>query len=345
MGIHESFRVLHLTSVGQARHNIRVTVDLRCVMLRHPDPRHQRYLAAQNNLAYFGRMNSALRADLVPFLKHVALALRPLTMAEDIELTFTSKAAKLIALFQPTVIINDLAAVITRASAFIPEEEKISVSLVQQETHKCTLQIDISGVNLSNIGAITEGCRLPVTVLSTDGRTTRYRFEIEWFDTPLPSSAEQHNVPATNYVPDQYAELRNRLRAHFNNSDTLSEALLTSQPKEASFLEKVNQAILQNLGNSRFDANALSDALNMSRTQLYRRLLPLIRQSPGRYIRSIKLQRAKELFETTDLRISEVAYRTGFETASHFTKVFTRQYGVKPSLFCKRKPLNPGKID
>jgi len=282
-------------------------------------------------------MNSARRADLVPVLRHVTLALRPLTMAEGIELTFTSQTAKLIALFQPTVVINDLAAVITRASAFIPEEETISVSLVQQDTHKCSIQIDITGANLANISAITEGCRLPVTVLSTDGLTTHYRFEIEWLDTPLPSSAEQHNVPATHYVPDQYAELRNRLRAHFNNSVTLPDALSKNQPKEASFLEKVNQAILENLGNSRFDTNALSDALSMSRTQLYRRLLPLIRQSPGRYIRSVKLQKAKELFETTDLRISEVAYRTGFETASHFTKVFTRQYGVKPSLFCKRK--------
>ncbi|NJN42917.1 MAG: helix-turn-helix transcriptional regulator [Flammeovirgaceae bacterium] len=75
----------------------------------------------------------------------------------------------------------------------------------------------------------------------------------------------------------------------------------------------------------------------MSRTQLFRRLKPIIRQSPGSYIRTLKLQKAKELFETTDLRISEVAYQTGFETASHFTKVFTKQYGVKPSLFCRKK--------
>jgi len=282
-------------------------------------------------------MNSVLRADIVPFIKHATLALRPIAQAEDIDLTFSSRVVRLVAWFQPALVISDFTSILAKATAYVPEQERVSVSVIPMGSHKCSVRIEITGINLSNIGAITDGCRLPVTVQSAKGKTTRYTLDIEWVDQAASPPIEKETALSSNYVPDQYAELRNRLRAHFNNSETLMEVLSKRQPNEASFLERVNEAIVQNLSNSRFDANALSDTLNMSRTQLYRRLLPIIQQSPGRYIRSIKLQKAKELFETTELRISEVAYRTGFETASHFTKVFTRQYGVKPSIFRKRK--------
>jgi transcriptional regulator GlxA family with amidase domain len=47
----------------------------------------------------------------------------------------------------------------------------------------------------------------------------------------------------------------------------------------------------------------------------------------------MRLQRAKELLETTDLTVSEIAFKTGFQTASHFTKIFQKQYGILPSVF------------
>jgi AraC-like DNA-binding protein len=124
---------------------------------------------------------------------------------------------------------------------------------------------------------------------------------------------------------------------HFSKAEQLVATLAHSNPKEAAFLKKVNALIVENIGNPQMDANYISRALHMSRTQLFGRLKPIIRQSPGNYIKALKLQKAKELFQTTDLRINEVAYRTGFESPSHFTKAFVRRFGVKPSLFCRNK--------
>lgn len=50
---------------------------------------------------------------------------------------------------------------------------------------------------------------------------------------------------------------------------------------------------------------------------------------------AFRLQHAKELLETADLRVNEVALKTGFETASNFTKIFTKQFGMKPSMIGK----------
>ncbi len=86
-----------------------------------------------------------------------------------------------------------------------------------------------------------------------------------------------------------------------------------------------------------FDANALSAAMAVSRAQLFRKLKSLIGISPGHYIKSLRLEKAKKSLETLDLSVSEVAYKTGFQSPSHFTKVFTQKYGIRPSLLRRPK--------
>jgi transcriptional regulator GlxA family with amidase domain len=102
-------------------------------------------------------------------------------------------------------------------------------------------------------------------------------------------------------------------------------------PREAAFLQKINAVIVANMENEFFDATALSKEMNMSRTSLFRRLKPLIQQAPATYIKSIRLQKAKELLETTDISVGDAAFNTGFQTQSHFTKAFSDKFGFLPS--------------
>jgi transcriptional regulator GlxA family with amidase domain len=80
-----------------------------------------------------------------------------------------------------------------------------------------------------------------------------------------------------------------------------------------------------------FDTVKLGRALALSRTQLYRRLKPLIGFSPAHYIRFVRLSKAKDFLDKEDLTVSEVAYKTGFASHSHFTRAFRTQFGFKPS--------------
>jgi len=140
-------------------------------------------------------------------------------------------------------------------------------------------------------------------------------------------------------LPSFYSEIRKQLQSHFTKSDKLLAALVSRHPKDAVFLQKVNFLILTNIDRDGFNSNYLSKALGMSRTQLYRKLHPIIRQAPGVYIQTMRIQKAKELLETTDMRIGEVAFNTGFQTPSHFTRVFTKHYGVRPSVFCRKAKM------
>ena len=266
------------------------------------------------------------------------MALKPIAKAEDIDLSFTPTTKPITAIFHAPVFAGDVTHIICKLIEFTPEQEKIKVSIEITDPLKCRVLIENTGINLIRNGEVVSPCKLKVAVESTENKGTQYTIVIDLHvDQAKIDEDGTHRLNGPNYIPDYYAEIRKRLRSHFTKSDNLVEALSRSNPREAAFLKKVNDLIVINMGNHQFDTNHLSEFMNMSRTQLFRRLKPIIRQSPGSYIRTIKLQKAKELFETTDLRINEVAYRTGFETASHFTKVFTKQYGVRPSLFCKKK--------
>lgn len=60
-----------------------------------------------------------------------------------------------------------------------------------------------------------------------------------------------------------------------------------------------------------------------------------IHQSPTDYLIEYRVQVAKKLLETTNLSITEVALRCGFNSNSYFTKMFHRSCGKTPNVYRK----------
>ena len=73
----------------------------------------------------------------------------------------------------------------------------------------------------------------------------------------------------------------------------------------------------------------------MSRTSLHHKITALTNRSISRYVRAIRLQRAKELLEVGDLNVTQVAYEVGFRSRSYFTRAFTKEFGETPKVFLK----------
>lgn len=53
--------------------------------------------------------------------------------------------------------------------------------------------------------------------------------------------------------------------------------------------------------------------------------------TPGRWLLSRRLQHAHLLVHTTDMTMSEIAFESGFENVSHFSRAFKEQYGHAPT--------------
>ena len=97
-----------------------------------------------------------------------------------------------------------------------------------------------------------------------------------------------------------------------------------------SFIQKVEEVVLKNLGNEEFGVKELADEVGISRSQLYRKLKFLKLKSISQFIREIRLKEAMQLLQDDVATVSEIAYRVGFGSPSYFNKCFQKYYGIPP---------------
>jgi len=79
----------------------------------------------------------------------------------------------------------------------------------------------------------------------------------------------------------------------------------------------------------------IADAASISTRECLRCFRESIRQSPTDYLIEYRVQVAKKLLETTDLSVTEIALRCGFNSNSYFTKIFRRSCGKTPNTYRK----------
>lgn len=59
--------------------------------------------------------------------------------------------------------------------------------------------------------------------------------------------------------------------------------------------------------------------------------------SPHQYHLNLRINKAKELLQTTELNIKEIAYQTGFESEFYFSKLFRKKSGISPTDYRTKK--------
>lgn len=97
-----------------------------------------------------------------------------------------------------------------------------------------------------------------------------------------------------------------------------------------NFIERTEAIILQNLTNEQFGVSELAEAMNMSRSNLLRKIRKQTQLSASQFIRQVRLQQGLTLLRETSLTVSEISYRVGFGSTSYFIKCFREQYGYPP---------------
>jgi signal transduction histidine kinase/DNA-binding response OmpR family regulator len=105
----------------------------------------------------------------------------------------------------------------------------------------------------------------------------------------------------------------------------------TTNKGEDSFADKMRSEVMRNLTNPDFNIDVLAQALALSRRSLSRKCQQECRQSAGQFITEIRMQIALKLLNENKLNISEVAYGTGYESLSCFSRTFKKFYGKSPT--------------
>jgi YesN/AraC family two-component response regulator len=100
---------------------------------------------------------------------------------------------------------------------------------------------------------------------------------------------------------------------------------------ETTFLNKINTVITQQYSNPDFSVDDFAKALTITAVQLRRKLKTITRYNVVEYIRHYRLEKAKLLLKNSEQNISEIAYATGFDSISYFSRVFQEQFKMSPS--------------
>jgi YesN/AraC family two-component response regulator len=192
---------------------------------------------------------------------------------------------------------------------------------------------DLNGLELCNIVKTTPAtCQIPFVILSARGT--------------LEQKTEGYECGADAYIPKPFQtehllvrvhkllEYREKLHSIFTEQHKAASHLEESDIKDSdkNFIEKVLNVIEENI-DADLDSAFLEKALNLSRIQLYRKIKTLSNMTPTELVRHVRLQKSALLLKSSDLTVSEIFYRTGFNNKTYFFREFKKMYNCSPNAY------------
>ena len=89
-----------------------------------------------------------------------------------------------------------------------------------------------------------------------------------------------------------------------------------------------------------FSLDELADTLHINKFYMLRTFKSVTGETPLAYHNRFRCEKAKELLQQPELSILYVAFETGFNSASHFSRVFSKVTGETPSNYRKHYLLS-----
>lgn len=129
---------------------------------------------------------------------------------------------------------------------------------------------------------------------------------------------------------------RRRLKEKFSSSRViLPSKEVTSNNLDEEFLDKVTQIVTDNMANTEFSMDDLRDQVHLSRAGFFNKIKAITSTNPSTFVRNIKLKHSAELLLKGEHSIKEIAYMSGFKSASYFSTCFNELFKQTPASYQK----------
>lgn len=138
-------------------------------------------------------------------------------------------------------------------------------------------------------------------------------------------------------------KIRNLLSLNRLLKETYTRRLNVETPvaevesEDQRLILKITQFIEANLDSPDLSVDELCKHMYMSHASLYRKIVDLTGEKPVEFIRSVKLNKALDLLERSDMKIAEIGYAVGFTTPNYFTRAFKAKFDISPSEYISQK--------
>lgn len=125
------------------------------------------------------------------------------------------------------------------------------------------------------------------------------------------------------------------LYAFFSEQELLVKGDGLNETQTREKIERLNQVlgyIEQNYSRKIYIAE-LADLLYMGVDNFYKFFVSVTGVSPASYINSYRMKQSASLLASTELPVTDICYRVGFNNVSYFIKTFQKHYGCTPKKY------------
>ncbi|MBB3701366.1 response regulator [Flammeovirga yaeyamensis] len=105
----------------------------------------------------------------------------------------------------------------------------------------------------------------------------------------------------------------------------------TTTNVDQEFLKTITDYVYQHISDPNLNVEHLAGQLNLSRSQLYRKIKALTGLTATVFIKRIRLEQAKKLILVGNSNMSDVGYQTGFSSPSYFSKCYKEYFNILPT--------------
>lgn len=108
---------------------------------------------------------------------------------------------------------------------------------------------------------------------------------------------------------------------------------MLSPDTEIDHRVKMVMRFIEEHGDRQLSLNEIAQSINVSPWHLCRLFKMATGTSVNQYLLGLRMQKAKELLETTCLRVKEIMNQVGIRDESHFARTFKKLFRVSPSQY------------
>ena len=161
---------------------------------------------------------------------------------------------------------------------------------------------------------------------------------IEWGNTVDLSRLEDAYFQTRVLTPAQYQAMIRLLEIFASHLSTISNQIAVQESNaEPPIINRAKEFIDQHKSDP-ISLSEVARALNVSTFYFCK----LFKKATGlnftEYLSRVRIEKAKNLLLNPNLRVSEIAYEVGFQSLTHFNRVFLRIVGRSPTAFRESLP-------
>jgi DNA-binding response OmpR family regulator len=129
---------------------------------------------------------------------------------------------------------------------------------------------------------------------------------------------------------------RENLKLNYLNQLKIEPSDITTTSRDKEFIEKAIKVVEEYMSDTEFDIKTFASGMAMSPSTMLRKMKAITGESSDKFIRTLRLKRAAQLLQSSQLSVTEICYEVGFSSQKHFSATFKKQFELSPTAYKKK---------